>query len=71
MATPPADYVARPDDMPARKDALRFQFDNVNLPDVHGLSAAIGLIQSVGVEAIQGTCWRSAICSSNIRMRWA
>lgn len=71
MANPPGDYVARPDDMAVRKDALRFQFGNVNLPDVHALSAAIGLIQSVGFEAIQGTCWRSATCSSNIRLRWA
>ncbi|WP_044044128.1 aminotransferase class V-fold PLP-dependent enzyme [Caballeronia insecticola] len=53
MANPPADYVARPDDMAVRKDALRFEFGNVNLPDVHALSAAIDLIQSVGVAAIQ------------------
>ena len=53
MANPPADYVARPDDMAVRKDALRFEFGDVNLPDVHALSAAIGLIQSVGVEALQ------------------
>jgi hypothetical protein len=53
MANPPADYVTRPDDMAVRKDALRFEFGNVNLPDVHALSAAIGLIQSVGVEALQ------------------
>ncbi|WP_162071169.1 aminotransferase class V-fold PLP-dependent enzyme [Burkholderia sp. THE68] len=39
--------------MTVRKDALRFKFGNVNLPDVHALSAVIGLIQSFGVEAIQ------------------
>ncbi|MDR5766792.1 MULTISPECIES: aminotransferase class V-fold PLP-dependent enzyme [unclassified Caballeronia] len=53
MANPPADYVARPDDMALRKDARRFEFGNVNLPDLHALSAAICLIQSVGVAAIQ------------------
>ncbi|OLL28502.1 aminotransferase [Burkholderia sp. SRS-W-2-2016] len=53
MANPPADYVARPDDLAVRKDALRFEFGNVNLPDVHALSAAIRLIESVGVPDIQ------------------
>jgi cysteine desulfurase/selenocysteine lyase len=53
MANPPADYIARPEDMETRKDALRFEFGNVNLPDLHALQAAINLIESVGVTAIQ------------------
>jgi cysteine desulfurase / selenocysteine lyase len=53
MARPPADYIARPDDLEPRKDAGRFEFGNVNLPDLHALSAAIDLIESVGVPEIQ------------------
>ncbi|WP_243772146.1 aminotransferase class V-fold PLP-dependent enzyme [Burkholderia anthina] len=53
MANPPADYIARPDDMSVRKDAGRFEFGNVNLPDLHALSAAIDLIDSVGVADIR------------------
>jgi cysteine desulfurase / selenocysteine lyase len=53
MANPPADYIARPDDLVVRKDAQRFEFGNVNLPQVHALSAALELIQSIGVAAIQ------------------
>lgn len=53
MANPPTDYVARPGDMAVRKDAQRFEFGNVNLPDLHALSAAIRLIESVGVLTIQ------------------
>ena len=53
MARPPADYIARPDDLEVRKDAGRFEFGNVNLPDLHALSAAIDLINSVGVPEIQ------------------
>lgn len=53
MLNPPADYIARPDDMAVRKDALRFEIGNVNLPDLHALDAAIKLIESVGVPEIQ------------------
>ncbi|MDR5756075.1 aminotransferase class V-fold PLP-dependent enzyme [Caballeronia sp. LZ035] len=53
MLNPPADYIARPDDMAVRKDALRFEFGNINLPDLHALDAAIKLIESVGVANIQ------------------
>jgi cysteine desulfurase/selenocysteine lyase len=42
IARPPADYIARPEDLEAR-----------NLPDLHALSAAIDLIQGVGVPEIQ------------------
>ena len=53
MARPPADYIARADDLEPRKDAGRFEFGNVNLPDLQALSAAIELIQDVGVPEIQ------------------
>ncbi|MGF6812597.1 cysteine desulfurase/selenocysteine lyase [Paraburkholderia sp. Clong3] len=53
MLNPPADYIARPEDIAVRKDALRFEFGNVNLPDLHALDAAIRLIDSVGVPEIQ------------------
>jgi cysteine desulfurase / selenocysteine lyase len=53
MLNPPADYIARPKDMAVRKDALRFEIGNVNLPDLHALNAAINLIESVGVGEIQ------------------
>ncbi|TAM85155.1 aminotransferase class V-fold PLP-dependent enzyme [bacterium] len=53
MGNPPADYIARADEMGTRKDALRFEFGNVNLPDVHALHAAIDLIEGVGVPTIQ------------------
>lgn len=53
MARPPADYIAVADDLEPRKDAGRFEFGNVNLPDLQALSAAIDLIQSVGVSEIQ------------------
>jgi selenocysteine lyase/cysteine desulfurase len=53
MANPPADYIARPEDMAVRKDAGRFEFGNVNLPDLQALSAAIDLINSVGVADVQ------------------
>lgn len=53
MARPPADFIARPDDMETRADASRFEFGNINLPDLHALSAAIELIESVGVPVIR------------------
>ncbi|WMY10976.1 aminotransferase class V-fold PLP-dependent enzyme [Paraburkholderia phenoliruptrix] len=53
MANPPADYIARADDLAVRDDALRFEYGNVNLPDLHALDAAINLIQDVGVAEIQ------------------
>jgi cysteine desulfurase / selenocysteine lyase len=54
MLNSPADYIARPDDLAVRRDAQRFEFGNVNLPDLHALDAAIKLIESVGVNAIHG-----------------
>lgn len=53
MANPPADYIARPDDMQTRKDATRFETGNLNLPDIQALDAAIDLIAKVGVENVE------------------
>jgi len=53
MARPPADFIARPDDMETRHDASRFEFGNINLPDLHALSAAIDLLESVGVPVVR------------------
>lgn len=53
LANPPEDYIARPDDMAPRKDAGRFEMGNYNLPDLHALSAAIGLINKPGPARIE------------------
>ncbi|SAK55115.1 aminotransferase, class V [Caballeronia hypogeia] len=53
MLNPPADYIARSEDMAVRKDAQRFEMGNLNLPDLQALDAAIKLIDSVGVADIQ------------------
>lgn len=53
MAHPPADYIARPDDMATRSDAARFETGNLNLPDIQALNAALDLIEGVGVKNIE------------------
>lgn len=53
MANPPADYIARPNDMAVRKDAARFEMGNLNLPDIQALDAAIDLINKVGVANVE------------------
>lgn len=53
LANPPADYVARPDDLQLRKDAGRFEIGNFNLPDLHALGAAIDLIEEIGVSNVE------------------
>jgi selenocysteine lyase/cysteine desulfurase len=53
MANPPADFIARPEDMETRRDAARFEMGNLNLPDIQALNAAIELISKVGVENIE------------------
>lgn len=53
MARPPADYIARPDDLQTRNDAARFETGNLNLPDIQALNAAIDLIEKVGVENVE------------------
>jgi selenocysteine lyase/cysteine desulfurase len=53
MANPPSDYIARPDDMLLRDDAVRFETGNLNLPGIHALRAALDLIESVGIDNIE------------------
>ncbi|HMO29883.1 aminotransferase class V-fold PLP-dependent enzyme [Enterovirga sp.] len=53
LADPPADYIARHDNMALRDGAGRFEIGNFNLPDIHALSASLDLIESVGVANIQ------------------
>ena len=53
LARPPADYVARSDNMDLRGDAGRFEIGNFNLPDIHALAASLDLIESVGVRQIE------------------
>ena len=53
LANPPADLIARPDDLALRKGAGRFELGNFNLPDIHALGASIDMIQGVGVDKIE------------------
>jgi selenocysteine lyase/cysteine desulfurase len=53
LADPPADYIARPDDLVLRRDAGRFELGNFNLPGIHALSASVDLINGVGIGAIE------------------
>lgn len=53
LAEPPADFIAREDNMALRADAGRFEMGNLNLPDIHALDAALDLIEGVGVAAIE------------------
>ncbi|MBR0646744.1 aminotransferase class V-fold PLP-dependent enzyme [Plastoroseomonas hellenica] len=53
LAEPPADFIARPDRMELRHGAGRFEIGNFNLPDLHALSAALDLIERVGVGNIE------------------
>jgi len=53
MANPPADYIARPEDLATRTDAGRFEMGNFNLPNLHALSTALELINRAGVAAIE------------------
>jgi selenocysteine lyase/cysteine desulfurase len=53
LADPPKDYVAREDNMELKSGAGRFEIGNYNLPDIHALDAALTLIESVGVAAIE------------------
>jgi selenocysteine lyase/cysteine desulfurase len=48
LADPPADLIARPDNMQLRRGAGRFELGNYNLPGVHALDAALSLISEVG-----------------------
>lgn len=53
MANPPSDYIARPDDMALRDDAVRLETGNLNLPAIHALRAALDLIEGVGIDNIE------------------
>lgn len=53
LANPPADYIATPQDLALRGDAGRFELGNLNLPDLHALSASLDLIASIGVDSIE------------------
>jgi selenocysteine lyase/cysteine desulfurase len=52
LADPPADLIARADNMALREDAGRFEFGNFNIPDVHALAASLSLIERIGVDTI-------------------
>lgn len=54
---PPADFIARPDDMAPAPTAGRFEIGNFNLPATHALGAALDLINEIGVENIQAHCF--------------
>jgi selenocysteine lyase/cysteine desulfurase len=53
LAHPPADYIARADNMTLRAGAGRFEIGNLNLPDIHALDASLTLIESAGLSAIE------------------
>jgi cysteine desulfurase/selenocysteine lyase len=52
LANPPADLVARPDNLQLRADAGRFEIGNFNLPDIHALAASLTLIERIGISRI-------------------
>lgn len=54
---PPADFIARPDDMAPALTAGRFELGNFNLPAIQALGAALDLISSVGIEKIGAHCF--------------
>lgn len=53
LADPPADYVARHDNMALRDGAGRFEIGNFNLPDIHALAASLDLVERVGVANVE------------------
>lgn len=53
MARPPADYVARPDDLTTREDAGRFEIGNYNLPDLFALTSALDLLDKFGIDNVE------------------
>ncbi len=52
LASPPADFIARADNMALREDAGRFEIGNFNIPDIHALAASLSLIERLGVKKI-------------------
>jgi selenocysteine lyase/cysteine desulfurase len=57
LAEPPADFIARPDNMALASTAGRFELGNFNLPAIHALGAALDLIEQIGVDNIQRHCF--------------
>lgn len=53
LAQPPADLIARADNMALKPGAGRFEIGNLNLPDIHALEASLDLIEGIGVPAIE------------------
>jgi selenocysteine lyase/cysteine desulfurase len=53
LAHPPADYIARQENMALREDAGRFEIGNFNLSDIHALAASLDLIKGLGVANIE------------------
>lgn len=52
LANPPADLVARADNMELKPGAGRFEIGNYNIPDIHALDASLDLIERVGRASI-------------------
>ncbi|UVK50454.1 aminotransferase class V-fold PLP-dependent enzyme [Mesorhizobium sp. AR02] len=57
LENPPADFIARPDDMAPAATAGRFELGNFNLPAIHGLGAALDLINEIGIDKIEAHCF--------------
>ncbi|HEY9215318.1 MAG TPA: aminotransferase class V-fold PLP-dependent enzyme [Ancylobacter sp.] len=57
LARPPADFIARPDDLELAATAGRFEIGNFNLPGTHALGAALDLIASIGVDKVAAHCF--------------
>ncbi|KAA0121969.1 aminotransferase class V-fold PLP-dependent enzyme [Methylobacterium sp. P1-11] len=57
LAEPPSDFIARADNMALPSTAARFELGNYNLPAIQGLGAAIDLINTLGIENIEGHCF--------------
>ncbi|GAB3627576.1 cysteine desulfurase [Pandoraea terrae] len=53
LENPPADFIARPDDLALRPGARRFELGNFNLPDIHALGASLTLITDIGTQSIE------------------
>lgn len=53
LANPPADFIATPNDVTLRAGAGRFELGNFNLPAIHGLDAALDLLNELGPDAVE------------------
>ncbi|MCP2158533.1 UNVERIFIED_ORG: selenocysteine lyase/cysteine desulfurase [Rhizobium sp. SLBN-170] len=57
LENPPADFIARPDDMAPASTAGRFELGNFNLPAIQALGAALDLIDEIGIDKIEAHCF--------------